>query len=128
MDEPILELVHRDGRGDIYRVAIPPDREIMIFRCRAGFLRGGHSHTCPEIVSVLSGRMRYHKTVDGVATVEERGPGDAWANLPGEPHMGEFLEESWVVEWKYGPDAGEGRWTTVDHAPYRDLIEAGRHG
>ena len=41
-----LEQVHQDSRGDIYRVLLPDNRELMLFFCKAGFLRGGHSHDC----------------------------------------------------------------------------------
>lgn len=116
---PYLEHVHSDERGDIYRVVVPPDIELMLFRCRAGYKRGGHSHTAPEIVTVLSGRMLYHKVIDGEEQVHERRPGDVMRNLPEEPHMGEFLEDTWVLEWKYGADGGIGKWKTIDYEPLR---------
>jgi len=119
VETPRLEHVHSDARGDIYRVLIPPDQEIMLFHCKAGFKRGGHSHTAPEVVTLLAGRMNYHKVIGGVETVEEKHPGDVMRNLPDEPHMGEFLEDSWVMEWKVGPEAGVGKWETIDHEPFR---------
>ena len=120
--DPRLELVHRDDRGDIYRILIPPDIEVMLFRCVAGHLRGGHSHTAPEIVSLLAGRMNYHRIVDGVPEVLELRPGDVRVNQPGDPHMGEFLEDSWVIEWKFGPNGGIGDWQTINYPPMRALV------
>mgnify|MGYP001562304250 FL=1 len=117
--EPRLEHVHSDARGDIYRLLVPPKLEIMLFRCKAGFKRGGHRHTAHEVVSLLSGRMNYHKVIDGQPQVEEKLPGAVMVNKPDEPHMGEFLEDSWVIEWKYGPDGGIGDWQTIDYEPLR---------
>ena len=119
---PCLEHVHSDARGDIYRLLIPPNLEVMLFRCAAGHLRGGHSHTAPEIVSLLSGRMNYHRVVDGVPEVQEIKPGDVRVNRVGDPHMGEFLEDSWVIEWKFGPHGGIGDWHTTDHPPMRAQV------
>lgn len=120
MEDPKLEKIHEDDRGTIYRVLIPPDFELMLFRCKAGYKRGGHSHTAPEVVAVLSGKMRYHKAKPGGhISAEEKRPGDVIRNLPNEPHMGEFLEDTWVAEWKYGPDGGIGRWVTNDYEPLR---------
>ena len=44
----------------------------MLFRCKAGFKRRGHRHTAHEVVSLLSGRMNYHKVIDGQPQVEEK--------------------------------------------------------
>lgn len=118
-DEPRFEKLHEDARGEIYRVLIPPDFEVMLFHCRKGFKRGGHRHTAPERVALLLGRMNYHKVIDGKSEVSEKHPGDVMLNLSDEPHMGEFLEDSWVAEWKFGPDAGIGKWETIDHEPLR---------
>ena len=121
---PRLEHVHSDARGDIYRLLVPPNLEVMLFRCAAGHLRGGHSHTAPEIVSLLAGRMYYHRIVDGVPETLAGVPGDVWVDQPGDPHMGEFLEDSWVIEWKFGPNAGIGKWETVDYPPLRERVLA----
>jgi|GEM_PF-3164806 len=116
-----LELVHHDPRGDIYRVLLPGDRELMLFFCKAGHLRGGHSHNVPEMVILLSGKMRYHKWLNGEGEVRELEPGDVSYNPPGIPHMGEFIEDSWVVDWKLG-DVPAGGFTTTDFEPFRKLV------
>ena len=122
--EPRLDHIHSDARGDIYRLLVPPDLEVMLFRCKAGQLRGGHSHTVPEVVSVLAGAMNYHRIIGGQYNIERTAPGDCRVNLPGQPHMGEFLEDSWVIEWKFGPNAGIGKWETVDYPPLRERVLA----
>lgn len=115
-----IKLEYSDPRGDIYSIAIPPDQELMLFFCKAGYLRGGHSHDVPEVVLLLSGRMKYHKVVNGEDDTLELGPGEVSYNLPGQPHMGEFLEDSWLIEWKIGTKVGD--WTTTDYEPYRAMV------
>ena len=115
-----LDKIHSDARGDIYQVVLPKNRELMLFFCRAGHLRGGHSHDCTEAVFLLSGKLRYHKMVNGQEVISEMSPGDVSYNLPGVPHLGEFLEDSWVVDWK--TDAGIGEFTTTDYEPFRARV------
>lgn len=121
-DDPRLEFVHGDDRGDIWRVLIPPDLELLLFHCKAGCKRGGHSHTTPEVGVLLTGKMIYHKVIDGKPEALEKRPGDVTRNLPSEPHMAEFLADSWVLDWKYGPDAGVGKWETIDYPPMREQM------
>ena len=122
MTEVSLKLEHHDTRGDIYCIAIPGNHELLLFFCKAGYLRGGHSHDVPEIVVLLSGRMKYHKhTEEGDIILELRG-GDLSYNQPGEAHMGDFLEDTWLVEWKLGPNSGIGEWSTTDFEPFRKLV------
>ena len=116
-----IRLEHSDSRGEIYRIPIPPDQELMLFFCKAGYLRGGHSHDCSEMVILLSGKMRYHKMVDGQEAVTELKPGDTSFNAPGQPHMGYFHEDSWLVEWKLGGVPASG-FKTTDFEPFRKLV------
>ena len=113
--------IHHDSLGDIYRVLLPGNRELMLFFCKAGYLRGGHSHDCDEMVILLSGRMRYHKWVNGEDQVTDLNPGEVSWNPAGWPHMGEFLEDSWVVDWKLG-GVPAGGFVTTDFEPYRKLV------
>lgn len=116
-----LELVHQDARGDIYRVLLPGNRELMLFRCVKGYLRGGHSHDCDEMIILLSGKMRYRKWVNGAEEVTELEAGQVSYNPAGVPHMGEFLEESWVLDWKLrGVTAGG--FLTTDFETFRKLV------
>lgn len=115
-----LEIVHEDSRGMIYSLALPTKQELMVFLCNAGARRGGHSHDVREIVLVLSGKLRYHKLIDGQEVVLEKGAGDFIYNEPGEPHMAEFLENTWVAEFKIGSRIGE--WTTTDYLPFREKV------
>ena len=116
-----LELVHSDARGDIYRVLLPGERELMLFFCKAGYLRGGHSHDCDEMVILLSGKIRYHKWVNDAEELTDLEPGQVSYNPAGIPHMGEFLADSWVLDWKLG-DVQAGGFVTQDFEPFRKLV------
>ncbi|MDP2662117.1 MAG: hypothetical protein Q8R28_15435 [Dehalococcoidia bacterium] len=124
-----LEKVNEDARGAIFSVKIPPDQELMVFFCKAGHFRGGHSHDVREAVLLLSGRFRYHKSapnwesgVRRIEWVEEMYPGMMSMNEAGVDHMGEFLEDSWLVEWKL--NTHNGAWTTTDYEPMREKVRA----
>mgnify|MGYP001558961442 CR=1 FL=1 len=121
MFTPTIKLEHSDGRGEIYSIELPGNREIMLLHSVGGVFRGGHSHTVDEIVGLLSGRMRYHKRYLGVETQRIMEAGDLSYNRGGEIHMGEFLEDSWVVEAKFGE---KGTWQQTNYPPYREIVEA----
>ena len=77
---------------------------------------------------VLSGKLKYHKIIKGAGTLEDPHrtvttllqAGDTSSNLSGEAHMGEFLEDTWLIEYKLGTKNGD--WTTTDYEPYRKLV------
>ena len=117
---PTLELVHTDARGEIYRVVIG-DRELMLHRSVAGALRGGHSHDYDEQVLLLTGKMRYWKLRYGQERTFVLEAGMGSLNPAGEVHLGEFLEDSWLIEWKIGPRIGEGK--TTNYEPYRSRVK-----
>jgi quercetin dioxygenase-like cupin family protein len=116
-----LEQLHQDARGDIYRVVLPGNRELMLFFCKAGYLRGGHSHDCSEMVILLSGKMRYHKWVNGAEEITDLEAGQVSINPAGVPHLGEFLEDSYVLDWKLG-GVQAGGFVTKDFEPFRKLV------
>ena len=118
---PELKLEHKDARGEIYSIDLPNGHELMLLRSVAGSLRGGHSHTCGEIVTVLSGKMRYHKIVHGKPMTQTLKRGDLSFNPAGQIHMGEFLEESWVTEYKF---AKKGDWSQEVYEPFRSQVTA----
>ena len=120
--EPSIKLEHTDARGEIYSIALPDNKELMLLFSKAGAFRGGHSHDCDEIVVLLSGRMRYHKSNKRDEWAFELQPGDASHNPAGQIHMGEFLEDSWVVEWKLAKDKDS--WTQTDYEPMREKVRA----
>ena len=95
----------------------------MLLHSKAGTFRGGHSHDCSEIVVLLSGKMRYHKMDLGYALpcVQIMSAGEVSYNPAGQVHMGEFLEDSWVVEYKF---AEKGKWTQTDYEPMRERVRA----
>ena len=115
-----LHKEHEDPRGSIFSVAIPDNRELMLFYCKKGYLRGGHSHNVDEIVVVLSGHLKYHKMLGEDEHITFYSDGDYIVNLAGQPHMAEFLENSWVMEWKL--DTHNGEWSTTDYEPFRERV------
>ena len=122
--EPTITKVSADERGEMYSISLPGDRELMLLHSFKGTLRGGHSHSCPEALLLLSGRMRYTKKslLSGRERQEELAEGDWSYNYAGLVHMGEFLEDSWLIEYKIGVTK-EG-WTQANYAPYRDKVLA----
>ena len=115
-----LKLVHEDARGELYAIELPDNREVMLLFSKAGTLRGGHSHSVPEQVLVLTGRMLYHKLHPGRASyTTELEPGDCSFNAADVIHMGEFLEDSWIIEAKM---AKKGEWSQTDYEPYRARV------
>lgn len=123
METPKITLVSEDARGAIWSIELPDNKELMLLYSKAGTLRGGHSHTVAESVMVLTGRMKYHKLAP---TGEERlavlGDGQYSFNEANQVHMGEFLEDTLLVEWKRKTNK-EG-WRSHDHEPWRRLVRA----
>lgn len=120
MEEPKFEKIFSDERGASYRVVFD-NRELVLIFSKAGAMRGGHSHDRPETSMLLTGKVHYwKKTVDGKETEFDELPGEALHNEPGEIHLGKFLEDSWLIDWKVDSKIGE--WTTTNYAPYRDRI------
>lgn len=121
--EPTIRLVHEDDRGEMYAIDIG-DRELMLLHSRAGTWRGGHSHNVPELVMVLTGKMRYHKRREGwdVADAVVLGEGDSSGNDAHEIHMGEFLEDTWLIEWKVCKDKHS--WENTNYEPWRGRVAA----
>lgn len=125
---PTIKLEHADSRGEIYSIELPDGQELMLLHSVAGAFRGGHSHDVSEIVVLLSGKMRYHKKVVSIIDGSVRdyvsclAGGDTSFNRAGQVHMGEFLEHSWLIEYKL--DTKKGRWTQTDYEPYRERVRA----
>ena len=122
MANPELTLVHSDSRGELYSILLPTGQEVMLLHSVAGSRRGGHSHNVAEDVMILSGRMRYWKLSleNGAYSIEELGPGTISSNAPGQAHMGEFWEDTWLLEIKH---AKKGEWTQANYPPWRSIVE-----
>jgi quercetin dioxygenase-like cupin family protein len=120
-EEPSIKLEHKDARGEIYSIALPGNREVMLLHSKAGTLRGGHSHSCDEDVVLISGQMRYYKLVNGVEQITEMRDGDVSFNPAGLVHMGGFDADSWVLEVKL---AKKDAWTQEDYEPMRAKVRA----
>ena len=121
---PAIKLEHADARGEIYSIALPDDKELMLLHSLKGALRGGHSHTCSEVIVLLTGDVAYTKRSEDGNKVwyEEIHAGDASYVPAGEYHLGEFLNDSWLLEWKIGVKKGE--WKNIDYTPYRERVKA----
>ena len=121
--EPTLKLIHEDSRGEMYQILLPTGQEIMLLHSKAGAVRGGHSHTADEMVAIVSGSLEYHKIHrNGAGTSVVYRAGSGSHNLKGVAHYGEFLEDSWLLEFKYGPNSAVGEWQNVDYEPFRKLV------
>lgn len=120
---PTIKLEHSDSRGELYSILLPGDRELMLLHSKEGALRGGHCHDVDELVVLLTGKMRYFKKFEeGNERVMEMLAGDVSFNPAGENHMGEFTEDSWVMEWKI--NTSKGKWRNIDYEPYRNKVRA----
>lgn len=92
-----------------------------------GSLRGGHAHTVNEVVLLLTGGMAYHKKgLDGTEYIDTVKAGEGSFNRSGVFHMGEFLEDSWLIEWKLNTRKGE--WKNVDYPAWRERVAANTAG
>lgn len=122
--EPTLKLIHQDSRGEMYQILLPTGQEIMLLHSNAGAVRGGHSHTALEMVTLVTGELLYHKkfSLHGDAEQFSLIPGECIVNWPHQPHYGEFLQDSWLIEFKYGPNSAVGQWENVDHEPFRKMV------
>ena len=116
-----LEEIHRDARGEIYQIRLPGNQELMLFHCVKGYLRGGHHHDCDEMVVLLSGKMRYHKWVNGAEELTDLEEGQVSYTPAGVAHLGEFLTDCWLIDWKLG-GVPAGGFLTTDFEPFRKLV------
>ena len=119
-DEPVFEKISEDERGANYRVLLPHGQELLLIFTKAGYSRGGHFHDTEEVALVLTGRVEIQKMVDGRLESFERTAGQTYHNARGEPHVGTFKEDSWILDWKLTAKAGEFR--TTDYLPFRKLV------
>ena len=120
---PTMRLEYSDPRGELYVIEMPDDQELLLFHSKKGSLRGGHAHDVNEIVVMLKGAMMYHKQHGVGEELRRVNAGDASFNPAGMPHMGEFLEDSWLIEFKLdGTKKGQAK--NIDHEPYRALVKA----
>lgn len=117
---PSIKLEHSDARGEIFSIQLPDNRELMLIHSKAGAFRGGHSHSCEEIVVLLSGGMRYWKRSTDHDVIYEMLAPSSSMNMPDEIHLGEFIQDSWLIEWKV---AEKGSWTQENFPPFRAMVE-----
>lgn len=116
-----LKPIAKDARGESYSLMFPDGKEAVLIFTKAGFLRGGHSHTTPEVSLLLSGSVKCWKIINGTEYTFTRKKGETLANRAGEPHLTLFLEDSWLLDWKSEVKAGE--WETINYEPYRKQVD-----
>jgi len=121
-------MVHSDARGEIFVINLPDDQELVLLHSVKGTKRGGHAHDVPESILLLSGAMEYRKKDNNHAPPQAEGlyEGDSSVNRAGVYHVGQFLEDSWLIEWKIGTKKGE--WKNIDYPPWREQVEAAAKG
>jgi len=112
-----LEPVASDYRGESWRIVFSDNREALLIFTKAGFLRGGHSHSKPEVSLILTGKVRTWKIINGAEVVAEKAAGEFMSNQADEPHLTLALEDCWLIDWKI--DAHIGEWITTNYEPYR---------
>ena len=120
MFTPTIELVHSDSRGEMYAINLPGDKELILIRSDKGSLRGGHSHDVDETVVILTGKMKYHKQDKKGSYAVAVKDGDASFNPAGLVHMGEFLEDTWLIEWKI--DTDKNSWHNTNDLAWRERV------
>ena len=122
MFEPTITKVSEDARGEMYAITLPGDRELMLLHSKQGSLRGGHSHDVDEGVMVLLGAMIYHKRAGSGEMTGVLKEGGYSFNPTGLAHMGEFLGDTWLVEWKLNTQ--KGKWKNIDDETWRKQVVA----
>ena len=127
MFRPAITKVSEDARGEIYVITLPGNKELLLLHSKAGSIRGGHSHDVDEVVVLLTGEMKYTKRNESGAKYNYEQDstlkgGHASFNPKGEYHVGEFLEDSWLLEWKI--NTHKGGWKNRDYAPWRERVRA----
>lgn len=124
MFTPVIKLEYADARGEIYSIALPGDKELMLLHSTKGSLRGGHAHDVDEIIVLLTGAMRYTKKAGKISTEwgEILEGGEASTNERGVYHLAEFLEDTWLLEWKI--DTTKNGWKNIDYPEWRERVKA----
>ncbi len=114
--KPEIKLELADDRGEIYSISLP-EGEFMLLHSKEGTLRGGHSHDVYEMALVLAGRMIHLKP--GRSPLELL-PGQMSQNEPHAAHMGEFPEDTWLIDFKPGTPAHTS--VDTDYEPMRKMV------
>ncbi|PNW70996.1 hypothetical protein CHLRE_17g742050v5 [Chlamydomonas reinhardtii] len=112
---------YRDGRGAIYKFKLGEGVFVNMYFTKAGYRRSGDLHDCNQYDVVLQGRTRL-RMLDphtGSEVVQEYGANDFIVIPARTPHMFEFLEDNYLLEW------WDDTFKAWYYKPYRSMIEAG---
>eukprot|EP01025_Chloroclados_australasicus_P002265 TRINITY_DN10522_c1_g1_i4.p1 TRINITY_DN10522_c1_g1~~TRINITY_DN10522_c1_g1_i4.p1 ORF type:complete len:229 (-),score=17.29 TRINITY_DN10522_c1_g1_i4:348-992(-) len=108
-----------DTRGDIYKFKLGKDVMVNMYRTEKGFMRSGDLHNCTQYDISLKGDARLtmkdlDRDQEDVMVVK---PFELVAIPPRMPHMFEFLEENYLLEW-WSCDFQAWYYT-----PYRSIVD-----
>lgn len=119
---PRVKKIAEDFRGSSWSVLLPDSTEGVLIYTRKGMYRGGHSHSKAEVSLLLSGRMKYSKTLDGKEDIQFiQEAGQILYNGADQPHLAFALEEGWLFDYKLKAKAGET--VTTNYPRYRKFVE-----
>ncbi|GIL73798.1 hypothetical protein Vretifemale_3892 [Volvox reticuliferus] len=92
-----------------------------MYYTKAGFRRSGDLHDCNQYDVVLRGRTRLRmiEPHTGREVVQEFGANDFIVIPARTPHMFEFLEDNYLLEW------WDDTFRAWYYKPYRSIIEKG---
>eukprot|EP00877_Chromochloris_zofingiensis_P008439 jgi/Chrzof1/3849/Cz13g11030.t1 len=110
---------HQDARGAIYRFKLGPDMLVNMYYTKQGYRRSGDLHNCIQYDVVLQGRTRL-RMIDphtGQEVVHHYEANDFIVIPARTPHMFEFLEDSYLLEW------WDDEFKAWYYKPYRDVIK-----
>eukprot|EP00850_Spirogloea_muscicola_P000685 SM000002S05765 [mRNA] locus=s2:2059007:2060077:- [translate_table: standard] len=117
---PLQLASYEDDRGRIMRVAMGGGVVVNLLQTKAGKKRSGDIHNCTQFDILLRGRtnLHLHDLTLGTDKVLSFEGSNTFITIPPRvPHLFEFLEESFVIEW------WECSFRAWYYKPYRDLIE-----
>lgn len=114
-------VTYRDGRGAIYKFKLGEGVYVNMYFTKAGYRRSGDLHDCNQYDVVLAGRtrLRMMDPHSGKEVVAEYGANDFIVIPARTPHMFEFLEDNYLLEW------WDDTFKAWYYKPYRSVIEAG---
>eukprot|EP00850_Spirogloea_muscicola_P010754 SM000064S19776 [mRNA] locus=s64:395367:396236:- [translate_table: standard] len=99
---PLQLASYEDDRGRIMRVAMGGGVVANLLHTMAGKRRSGDIHSCTQFDILLRGRTNLHLhdlTLGTDKVLNFEGSNTLIKIPPRVPHLFEFLEESFVIEW-----------------------------
>lgn len=110
-----------DSRGEIHRLTCNGIRVNLLFS-RKGSARSGDYHPCAQFDAIIRGAVKISMMVDDETRRERKVVrcGGEFYRIPKDvPHLFEFAEDTWMLEW-WGAD---GECEAKYYRPYREIVE-----